>query len=67
MSDSSDTSNSSDVMSKEMSDSEPAMREDSSKEDGDENDDVIPRQLSKSSSLPNEEIFHLTLVDEPGS
>lgn len=60
MSDRSDTTNSSESeaeMSEEISESEPAMSEESSKEEEDENDDVIPRQLSLNSSSPSEEIF----------
>ena len=60
MIDGSDTTNSSESeaeMSEEISESEPAMSEESSKEEEDENDDVIPRQLSLNSSTPSEEIF----------
>ena len=60
MIDGSDTTNSSESeaeMSEEISESEPAMSDESSKEEEDENDDVIPRQLSLNSSTPSEEIF----------
>ena len=60
MSDRSDTTNSNESeaeMSEEISESEPAMSKESSKEEEDENDDVVPRQLSLNSSSPSKEIF----------